>query len=139
MDKLTKSQRSYNMSQIKGKNTKPEIIVFKMLKNGGYKFKKHYDIPGKPDIVFPGYKLVIFIDGEFWHGKKFIEWKDGLSAFWVKKIADNIKRDKNNAKLLKKEGWHLLRLWGRDVIKNPDKVYSRIKRFIAKNSDLSNR
>lgn len=132
MDVHTKEQRSYNMSRVKSKNTKPETIIFEILKNGGYKFKKHYPIHGKPDIVFPKLKIAIFIDGEFWHGKNFNDWKEKISPFWLDKIGKNILRDKKNYKLLKDDGWTILRLWGRDIVKNPKKAYSKILKLLGK-------
>lgn len=129
-DRHTKLQRSYNMSQIKSKNTKPELIIFEILKKEGYKFEKHYNISGKPDIAFPKLKLAIFIDGEFWHGKNFSEWKEKISPFWTEKIGKNIIRDKKTFKLLKQEGWIVLRLWGKDVIKNPKKALLKIIKLL---------
>lgn len=135
-DQLTKEQRSYNMSRIKSKNTKPETIIFRMLKENGYKFKKHYSISGKPDLAFPKSKIAIFIDGEFWHGKDFNDWKEKISPFWLDKIWKNIIRDKKNYKLLKDNGWTVLRLWGRDVVKNPKKAYSKILKLLEKSPPL---
>lgn len=133
MDVHTKEQRSYNMSRVKSKNTRPEIILFSKLIKAGLKFYKHHNLPGKPDIAFPKYKVVVFIDGEFWHGKDFNEWKDKLTAFWYKKILWNIRRDRKNSRLLRKRGWHVRHLWGREIVKNPNKSVEKIKRFIRKN------
>lgn len=131
MDKLTPKQRSYNMSRIKSKNTKPEKIVFNLLKKSGYKFIKHNkNIIGKPDIAFIKQKIVIFIDGEFWHGKKFNSWKNKLTDFWYNKINNNIKRDKKNSRLLKLNGWKVIRIWDREIIKNPETALLRIIKFI---------
>lgn len=132
MDRHTKQQRSYNMSRVRSKDTKPEVLIFSMLKDAGYKFRRHYKIHGKPDIAFPRQKLAIFIDGEFWHGKNFDRWKSSLSPFWLKKISGNIERDKMNSKLLKKEGWRSLRLWNKAIMKKPDIVFSKIVKFIEK-------
>lgn len=71
MDRLTPEQRSFNMSRIRSKNTKPELFIFAELEKLGITFKKHYSLPGKPDIVFVKDKIAFFIDGEFWHGKYF--------------------------------------------------------------------
>lgn len=130
MDVHTKEQRSYNMSRVKSKNTKPEILMFKMLRTSGYKFRKHYAVPGNPDIAFPKLKLAVFIDGEFWHGKNFSKWKLNLSPFWLEKISSNIKRDKHNRYLLKKEGWHVLKIWGRDIAKNPVAALKKVEEFL---------
>lgn len=86
MDIKTEEQRSYNMSRIRSKNTKPEITMFNLLKSAKIPFKKHFDIYGKPDIVIPQQKIAIFINGEFWHGKKFNSFKNSVSAFWKDKI-----------------------------------------------------
>lgn len=133
MDVHTKLQRSYNMSRIRSKNTKPETIIFDLLRLKKVRFKKHYPIPGKPDIAFPKLKIAVFIDGEFWHGKDFTEWKAIISPFWLEKISKNISRDKKNRKILRSEGWKILRLWGRNIIKNPDNAYHKIARLLEKN------
>lgn len=133
MDVHTKDQRSYNMSRVKSKNTRPEKIMFSMLKEADYKFKKHYPVIGRPDIAFQDYKVAVFIDGEFWHGKDFNDWKDKLTAFWYKKIMENVRRDRKNRSLLRVRGWHVMRLWGREIVENPDKSVKKLKRFIEKN------
>jgi len=130
MDRHTKLQRSYNMSQIKSKNTKPETIIFQMLKREGYRFRKHYPVSGMPDIAFLKLKIAVFIDGEFWHGKDFNEWKQKISPFWLDKISKNILRDRKNFKLLKEKGWIGLRLWGRDIIQNPEKALMKIIKLL---------
>lgn len=130
MDVHTKKQRSYNMSRIGSKNTKPERIMFNLLEESGLKFKKHYQVSGKPDIVFLNHKLAIFIDGEFWHGKNFDEWSSKLSKFWYKKIFGNIKRDRENHRFLRKKGWHVMRLWDKKILKDPQKPLNKIINFI---------
>lgn len=130
MDVHTKQQRSFNMSRVRSKNTKPELVLFKELKKSGIKFEKHYHIPGNPDAVLLKENLAIFVDGEFWHGKDFNKWKDKLSDFWVTKISENIKRDKKNNLVLKNFGWRIIRAWGRSVNKNPKIIIRRIKRLL---------
>lgn len=130
MDVHTKAQRSYNMSRIKSENTKPELVMFKMLEREECEFEKHYPIAGKPDIVFPDCKVAIFIDGEFWHGKDFKLTKRTMSPFWLKKIGDNIKRDRRNTRVLRSEGWHVIHFWGRHVTKNPEKSFRRVINFV---------
>jgi len=133
-DTLTKRQRSYNMSRIRSKNTKPERIVFEYLQSKGFKYELHFDTYGKPDIAFPEKKIAIFVDGEFWHGKNFALWKDKLSPFWLKKISINIQRDKRNRLILKKEGWKILRIWHKKLLKSPEKIFLKLSRFIEENS-----
>jgi len=132
MDVHTKEQRSYNMSRVKSKNTKPEKMVFSLLKERGISFNKHYHLYGKPDIVLKDVKIAIFIDGEFWHGKNFSKWKLKLSDFWQKKISVNISRDRRCNRLLRREGWHIIHLWGKKISKSPEKAILRIERFIMK-------
>ena len=128
-DILTKKQRSYNMSQIRSKNTGPELILRKLLsKNKISGYRLHYKkILGKPDMVFPRKKLAIFIDGCFWHKcpSCFIRPKS-RTGFWNKKIKDNLIRDKEVNKSLKKIGWKILRIWEHELRENPNKVCQKI-------------
>ena len=107
--------RSKNMSAIKSKNTKPEIIVRKFLHSKGYRFRIHRkDLPGCPDIVLPKYKTVIFVNGCFWHrheGCKYKTTPKTRKDFWENKFNENIKRDKNNFKELKNLNWKVLVIW----------------------------
>ncbi len=132
MDVHTKKQRSYNMSQVRSKNTKPELMIFDLLKDKGCTFKKHYDVAGKPDVAFPDCKVAVFIDGEFWHGKNFKNIKEKLPPFWVKKIGDNIKRDRRNSRKLRSQGWHVLRVWDKKIIKKPQLVAKHIIKFVER-------
>lgn len=132
MDIKTKEQRSYNMSQIRSENTKPEKVMFSLLKQSGYNFKRHYNILGKPDIVFSEYKLAVFINGEFWHGKDYKSIKNNLPKFWIKKIGQNIKRDKFIQNKLHKDGWHIINFWGKNIVRNPEKSINRLIRYLDK-------
>ena len=80
MDVLTKEQRSFNISRIRSKNTKPELFIFQELEKLNISFEKHYSIYGKPDVVFPECNVAVFIDGEFWHGKYFRKILKALSV-----------------------------------------------------------
>ena len=112
--KVSKS-RSKNMSAIKSKNTKPEIIVRKFLHSKGYRFRIHRkDLPGSPDIVLPKYKTVVFVHGCFWHrheGCKYKTMPKTRKEFWENKFNQNIKRDKNNFKELEKLNWKVFVIW----------------------------
>jgi DNA mismatch endonuclease (patch repair protein) len=132
MDVHTKEQRSYNMSQVKSKNTKPEKMMFSMLRKSHYKFKRHHSLAGKPDIVFLKEKLAVFIDGEFWHGKDFDSLRRTLTPFWINKIGSNLKRDRKNNRILRLKGWHVMHLWDKNVIRHPDASFRRIVRFLDK-------
>lgn len=134
MDVLTKSQRSYNMSQIRAKNTKPEIKLRKALFQKGLRgYKIHYNLHGKPDIVFTKYKIAVFIDGCFWHKcpKCFVKPKTKKS-YWLKKIENNKKRDKLVNEKLKNEGWLVLRFWEHQIEKEIDNVVKNIQLKLEK-------
>ncbi len=115
MDVHDKKTRSYNMSQIKGKNSKPEEIVRKYLFSMGFRYRKNDKrLPGKPDIVLPKYKAVVFVNGCFWHkheGCKFFVWPQSNKEFWKKKIQDTAERDLRNTELLSAAGWHVITVW----------------------------
>ena len=115
MDVHDKKTRSYNMSRIKGKNTKPEEIVRKYLFSKGFRYRKNDKrLPGTPDIVLPKYKTVIFVNGCFWHGHKdcryFVVPKTNTD-FWLNKINTNIERDKHKQEALKELGWNVIVVW----------------------------
>ena len=121
MDRLTKEQRHKNMSNIKNKDTGIEVKLRKALWKKGYRYRKNYKkLPGTPDIVLPKYKLVVFCDSEFFHGK---DWEDlheqlkrGNNAeFWIKKISQNKVRDEEINKQLQFMGWTVIRFWGKDI------------------------
>lgn len=115
MDVHDKKTRSYNMSQIKGKNTKPEEIVRKYLFAQGFRYRKNDKrLPGTPDIVLPKYKTVIFVNGCFWHGHegcRHFVWPKSNQEFWKNKITNNIERDLRKCKELEKSGWNVVVLW----------------------------
>lgn len=124
MDRLTKEQRHRNMSNIKNKDTDIEVILRKALWEKGYRYRKNFSaLPGKPDIVLTKYRIVIFCDSEFFHGK---DWEDlkkqlqrGKNAdFWIKKISRNRERDEEINKQLMFLGWTVIRFWGKDIKKD---------------------
>lgn len=109
------------MARIKGKDSKPEILIRKKLWNLGYRYRLHYKkLPGKPDIVFPSRKKVIFVNGCFWHKHdcKYFSWPQTNTEFWKKKINRNFKRDSENYKELTKLGWKYFVVWGCELKKN---------------------
>ena len=115
VDTVTKEKRSWNMSRIKGKDTKPELIVRSMLHRMGYRFRLHRkDLPGKPDIVLPKYRTVIFVHGCFWHRHKRCKYAYNPKSrveFWQNKFAGTIERDKRHRRQLKTLGWKVLVIW----------------------------
>lgn len=135
MDVHTKQQRSYNMSRIKGKDTKPEEILRKLLWKHGYRYRLHYKkLPGKPDIVFPSRKMVIFVNGCFWHKHecKYFKWPKTNTDFWEKKITGNVTRDNKNYKALVSLGWSYLIIWECELkTKSVEPVFEKIKVFLT--------
>ena len=108
-------QRSYKMSRIRGKNTKPEELVRKYLFSQGFRYRKNdVRLPGKPDIVLPKYKTIVFVNGCFWHkheGCKYFVWPKNNAEFWKKKIESNVARDAKNHQQLEELGWRVLTVW----------------------------
>ncbi|SHG32414.1 T/G mismatch-specific endonuclease [Desulfacinum infernum DSM 9756] len=126
-DNLTPEQRSYCMSRIKGKDTGLEMRVRSELHRRGFRFRKHVkELPGKPDVVFTKAKVAVFIDGDFWHGYGFSEWRHKVSDFWKKKIQSNIERDRRNHEELVKMGWTVIRLWQHDLEQDFNRCIARI-------------
>lgn len=126
---------SYNMSRISGKNTKPELLLRKALWNGGLRYRTHFDLPGKPDIVFLKHKVAVFCDGRFWHGKDFDKTKQELKRnkkFWIKKISDNIERDKTTNYVLRGMGWKVLRFWDNEIMRNTEDCVKKVKKAVGK-------
>jgi DNA mismatch endonuclease (patch repair protein) len=115
MDKHSKETRSYNMSMIKSSDTKPEETVRKYLFSKGLRYRKNVKtLPGKPDIVLPKYKTIVFVNGCFWHGHKgckyFVMPKTNVE-FWTEKITKNIARDETTYKKLQNMGWNVIVVW----------------------------
>jgi DNA mismatch endonuclease (patch repair protein) len=114
-DVHNKQTRSYNMSRIRSKDTKPELLVRKRLHAQGFRYKLHdKKLPGKPDIVLPKYKTVIFIHGCFWHGHencKYFKMPKTRTEWWQNKIGRNKLNDKKAITFLQKEGWKIITTW----------------------------
>ncbi|RGK83850.1 very short patch repair endonuclease [Dorea formicigenerans] len=136
MDNLTKEQRHKNMQNIKSKDTKIEVQLRKALWAKGYRYRKNdKKLPGKPDIVLGKYKIVIFCDSEFFHGKDWEVLKPRLEKgtnpeYWVKKIENNRRRDDEINKELTFEGWTVIRLWGKDIKNKLDECIKVIEDII---------
>lgn len=141
MDKITKDQRSLNMSKIKNKDTKPEMTVRKLLHKMGYRFRLHRkDLPGKPDIVLPRYKTVIFIHGCFWHHHpdcKYAYIPKSRIEFWNQKFIDNMDRDKKNQLELLKQGWNIGVIWECEIC-NINILLHRINQILIESNDIKN-
>lgn len=135
-DVLTKEQRHKNMSSIRGRDTKIELILRRALWEKGYRYRKNYKkLPGSPDIALTKYKVAIFCDGEFFHGKDWDKLKVRLekgsnSDFWIKKISRNMERDDEVNKKLFFEGWTVIRFWGNDISKHTDECVKVVEETI---------
>lgn len=140
MDRLTPEQRHRNMQAVKGKNSKIELILGRQLWNKGYRYRKNdKTVFGKPDFTFKKYKIAIFCDGEFWHGKDWNIRKNDIQSnreFWYKKIEGNIERDKKVNRTLKEQGWTVIRFWETDIKKNIDLCMSSIEKKINKHQNM---
>lgn len=140
MDKVSQEKRSEIMSHIRSKNTKPEIIVRKMVFSNGYRYKLYKkDLPGKPDLVFVTPRKVIFVNGCFWHGHNC---RNNLmpksnQVYWKTKIEENIKRDKKNHRKLNKLGWSYCVIWECET-KDKIKLEKRVITFLKKKKRLTN-
>ena len=136
MDRLTKEQRHRNMKNIKNKDTGIEVTLRKALWSKGYRYRKNdKKLPGKPDIVLSKYKIAIFCDSEFFHGKDWEVLKPQLekgknAEFWIKKISGNQQRDEEVNKQLQYLGWTVIRFWGKDIMKRTDECIQVIEETI---------
>ena len=136
MDNLTPGQRKKNMRHIKAKDTIIELQFRRELWKRGYRYRKNYkELPGRPDIALTKYKIAIFCDGEFFHGKDWEELKHKLerssnSEYWIKKIAKNRERDEQINKELIFMGWTVIRFWGKDIKKNVEECVRVIEEKI---------
>ena len=139
---LTKEQRHRNMASIKSKDTSIELLLRRQLWHKGYRYRKNdKNLPGKPDIVLTKYKIVIFCDSEFFHGKDWRSLEKQLlsgknSEFWIKKISRNMERDEEINKQLQFMGWTVLRFWGKDIKKNLDSCVKTIEDTIMQKKIL---
>lgn len=135
MDKLTKEGRRKNMQAVKSSGSKIEIIMAKQLWALGHRYRKNDStVFGKPDITMKRYKLAIFVDSEFWHGKDWSKHKHELKTnqeFWYKKIERNIQRDKEVNYILRKTGWKVLRFWGKDITHNLRTCTAKVEKTIS--------
>lgn len=137
-DILTPEQRSERMSRIRGKDTSPEMILRKALWHRGRRYRLHCKLPGKPDLTFKSARLVIFVDGCFWHfcplhGRT--PWSN--SQYWKKKFQENVSRDKRNTEQLESLGWKVLRFWEHDIDKHLDDVICKIEACLKNPSKAS--
>jgi DNA mismatch endonuclease (patch repair protein) len=132
-DDLTPEQRSYCMSQNKGKDTSPEISIRILIHSLGYRYRLHRrDLPGCPDMIFPGQKKVIFVNGCYWHRhncKKGRSMPETRQNFWQLKFKRTVERDKRNLRKLRSVGWKILIVWECQT-RDPKKLTPRLQTFL---------
>lgn len=130
-DVVDAATRSRMMAGIKGKNTRPEMIVRRALHKAGFRYRLHVkDLPGKPDIVLPKYRTAIFVHGCFWHGHgcKNFKWPKTREAWWREKIGKNVERDRLKAEALGAAGWRVETIWECDIDgRRPEEIVRRFK------------
>jgi DNA mismatch endonuclease Vsr len=138
MDVHDKTTRSYNMSRIRSRDTKPELVLRKMLWERGMRgYRIHSRLPGKPDVAFGRKKIAVFVDGCFWHGCP--RCGDGRPPktnvrYWTPKLLKNRERDLRQTKELRAQGWKVIRLWEHDVLKNPKVCVRRVAKVFFSSS-----
>ena len=136
MDDMTPEQRHRNMSHIRSKDTDIEIKLRKALWHKGYRYRKNVkELPGTPDIVLTKYRIAIFCDSEFFHGKDWEKLKIRLengsnSVYWIKKIKRNIERDQETDSALQFREWTVLRFWGKDILKHTEECVKVVEETI---------
>ncbi len=127
------------MRQVKSSDTTLERVMENLLKRQKIKYNKHVNLPGRPDFRIVGTNILIFCDSSFWHGRREKELKGEAfkknKEFWVNKLKKNRRRDAGINRILKKEGWQVLRFWDTDIFKFQDNVAKKILREINKNED----
>mgnify|MGYP005818182525 CR=1 FL=1 len=133
-DILTKEKRSWNMSQIKGKDTRPETLLRSVIHRSGLRFRIHDNkLPGKPDIVLPRYKTVVFVNGCFWHrhkGCKYAYTPKSRVDFWESKFSRTVQRDAEKSRELMELGWHVFTAWECEINNDPEDLLERLLIFL---------
>lgn len=125
---MSPEKRSAVMSRIRGKDTGPERIIARALKDLGLECERHAnDLPGRPDFVIREKRVAIFVDGDFWHGWRFPQWRDKLSEKWEAKIEGNRTRDRRNHRKLRRMGWKVVRIWEHQIDKDFPSCVDRIR------------
>ncbi len=125
-DIFTPEKRSWVMSRIRGTNTKIDVKMKKMLVDSGYKWEMYPKMYGNPDFCHKRKKIIIYCDGDFWHGYQYDVKKKPAKKFWRDKIENNMRRDKKYTRKLRRDGWSVLRIWEHDIQKNPEKCMRKI-------------
>ena len=137
-DNLTREQRSRTMAAVKGKDTSLEQRLDAAFSQRRWRYQRNVPtLPGKPDFVFERQRLIVFVDGDFWHGWRFPLWEAKLPDYWRQKIARNRRRDRRNFRRLRREGWRVLRLWEHQVNGDLEAAIERIAISLSSCQDRS--
>jgi DNA mismatch endonuclease (patch repair protein) len=132
-DNLSPEHRKKAMTAVKSSDTSLERRVADVFLAQGWRFERNVaDLPGKPDFVFRSARLIVFVDGDFWHGWQFPRWQGKLGEYWQKKIARNRRRDQLNFRRLRRLGWTVLRIWGHEVDRDLAAVAARVQMHLPR-------
>ena len=135
MDSISAVRRSANMSRIRSKDTKPEMLIRRMLHGLGYRYSLHRrDLPGAPDLVFPSRGKIVFVHGCFWHQHKgCIDGRlpKSREEYWLPKLLRNVARDRRNILKLRRSGWRVIKVWECDVLSDSKRAIRKISRFLG--------
>lgn len=136
MDRMSKETRSQLMSRIRSKDTGIEVALRKELYRRGCRYRIHYgQVPGKPDIAFVTKKVAVFCDSEFWHGYRWADNRDRIKSnrrYWTRKIERNMRRDREIDEALQRQGWAVIRFWGKDILKDPGACADKVEDLLIK-------
>ena len=137
---MSPKKRSAVMSRIKGKDTGPEKAMAAAFSAHGLTWESHVkELPGKPDFVFSAARLVVFVDGDFWHGWRFPQWRNKLSEEWEAKIEANRQRDVRNRRRLRRMGWTVIRIWEHQIKRSPKECLASVVSLVKENTNNPNR
>ena len=126
-DIFTKEKRSWVMSRIRSKDTKIEKTMASLLRRNRIHYRRYPKLFGSPDFVIEK-KVLLFCDGDFWHGYRYAEKKRPPKKYWRDKIEGNMRRDRKVSRKLRREGWSVLRIWEHDIKRNPEKCVRKIEK-----------
>ena len=128
-DIFTPKKRSWIMSRIRSKDTKIEMKIAELLRKNKMRYRRHPKLFGSPDFIVEK-KVLVFCDGDFWHGYRYDRKKKPPKKFWRDKIERNMERDRKVSRKLRADGWHVVRLWEHDIETSPEKCVGKIRRCL---------
>ena len=128
-DIFTPEKRSWVMSRIRSRDTKIEMKIVELLRKNKMRYRRHPKLFGSPDFIVEK-KVLVFCDGDFWHGYRYAKKKKPPKKFWRDKIERNMERDRKVSRKLRADGWHVVRLWEHDIETSPEKCVGKIRRCL---------